>query len=139
MKIEKCKCGRFPIITEFYIKGTANKKNYFMKCNNCRIRTRNRKNINLAIEEWNEYKGELYKQENKKIISKKQYEELIWEKNYYKLRFEELNKQWQRVTNALLGKDYYNMGCDWQSCDTFTADDLIYKYKKRRWQFWRKN
>lgn len=26
MEIRKCKCGRFPMITEFYIKGTANKK-----------------------------------------------------------------------------------------------------------------
>lgn len=40
--------------------------------------------------------------------------------------------------DALLGKDYYNMGCDWRSCDIFTADDLIYKYKKKWWQFQKK-
>lgn len=69
------------------------------------------------------------KNENKKII---------WERNYYKLRFEELKKQWNRVIHKLLGENYYNYGCDWKTCDEFTADDLIYKYKKRWWQFWKK-
>lgn len=65
-------------------------------------------------------------------------EKLIWERDYYKLRFEELNKQWDRVIHKLLGENYYNYGCDWQTCDEFAADDLIYKYKKRWWQFWKK-
>lgn len=62
-------------------------------------------------------------------------EEVEKERDYYKLRFEELNKQWYRVIEALLGKDYYNYGCDWKTCDEFTADDLIYKHKRKRW--WR--
>lgn len=139
MEIRKCKCGRFPIVTEFYIKGSANKKHYFVRCNNCKVRTRERKKVDLAIAEWNEHRCELYEKDNKKIINKKEYEDLIWERDYYKLRFEELNKQWERVSDALLGKDYYNMGCDWSTCDIFTANDLIYKYKKKWWQFWRKN
>ena len=65
-------------------------------------------------------------------------EHIKWERDYYKLRFEELNKQWNRVIEKLLGKNYYNYGCDWKTCDEFTADDLIYKYKKRWWQFWKK-
>ena len=61
------------------------------------------------------------------------------ERDYYKLRFEELNKQWNRVIGKLLGKDYYNYGSDWKTCDKFTADDLIYTYKRKRWwQFWKK-
>jgi len=43
-------------------------------------------------------------------------ENLIWERDYYKLRFEELNKQWNKVIDEILGKDYYNYGCDWESC-----------------------
>ena len=39
-------------------------------------------------------------------------ENLIWERDYYKLRFEELNKQWHKVIDEILGKDYYNYGCD---------------------------
>ena len=65
-------------------------------------------------------------------------EEVEHERDYYQLRFEELNKQWHRVIEALLGKDYYNYGMDWCSADRLTADDLIYKYKKRWWRFWKK-
>ena len=39
-------------------------------------------------------------------------ENLIWERDYYKLRFEELNKQWNKVIDEILRKDYYNYGCD---------------------------
>lgn len=62
-------------------------------------------------------------------------ENLICERDYYKLRFEELNKQWNKVIDEILGKDYYNYGCDWKSCDRFTTEDIIYKYKKckKRW------
>lgn len=72
-------------------------------------------------------------------MNKEELEKLQWERNYYKLRFEELNKNWNTVIHELLGKDYYNYGCDWKTCDEFTTEDLIYKYKKRWWQFWRKN
>jgi hypothetical protein len=67
-------------------------------------------------------------------------EDILWERDFYKLRFEELNKQWNRVIDELLGEDYYNYGCDWASCDKLTADDLIYKYKKKErwWKFWKK-
>ena len=64
-------------------------------------------------------------------IDKKEYEKLKWERDFYELRFVELNKQWDRVIKELLGENYYNDGCDWKSCDEFSADDLIYKYKKR--------
>lgn len=65
-------------------------------------------------------------------------DKLKQEKEMYEYAYKELRKQWNRVINALLGKDYYNYGCDHYSCDEFTADDLIYKYKKRWWQFWKK-
>lgn len=66
-----------------------------------------------------------------------QNEKLIWERDYYKLRFEELNKNWNEVIKQLLGEDYYNYGCDWYTCDKITVEDLIYKYKKKWYQFWR--
>ena len=58
--VDNCDCGNKPIIREYYIKGIANRKNYFVKCEKCRIRTRNRKTKDKAIEEWNTYKGEKY-------------------------------------------------------------------------------
>lgn len=64
--------------------------------------------------------------------------ELRREKELYEYMYKELRKQWSRVVDKLLGKNYYNYGCDHYSCDEFTADDLIYKYKKRWWQFWKK-
>lgn len=65
-------------------------------------------------------------------------EKLKQEKELYEYAYNELRKQWNRVIKELLGEDYYNDGCDHYSCDEFTADDLIYKYKKRWWQFWKK-
>lgn len=65
-------------------------------------------------------------------------EELKREREMYETCYKELRKQWNRVVDELLGKNYYNDGCDHYSCDQFTADDLIYKYKKRWWQFWKK-
>lgn len=64
--------------------------------------------------------------------------ELEDENKFYKYRYSELRKQWSRIVHALLGESYYNDGCDTYSCDEFTVDDLIYKYKKRWWQFWKK-
>lgn len=72
---------------------------------------------------------------NQKIVHLKRE---IKEKELYEYRYKELRKQWNRLVNALLGKGYYNYGCDTYSCDEFTVDDLIYKYKKRWWQFWKK-
>ena len=89
----------------------------------------------MEVVNLNKYITSLEK-ENEKL--KEENKELIWERDYYKLRFEELNKQWNRVIHKLLGENYYNYGCDWKTCDEFTADDLIYKYKKRWWQFWKK-
>lgn len=62
------------------------------------------------------------------------------EKEMYKHIYTELRKQWNRVVDEILGKNYYNYGCDHYSCDKFTADDIIYKYKKNRkrwWEFWK--
>ena len=62
-------------------------------------------------------------------------DEEIRELELYKARFLHLDKEWQRVVDELLGKDYYNMACDSYTCDTFTADDLIYKYKKSKLKY----
>lgn len=55
-------------------------------------------------------------------------EKLKWERDYYKLRFEELNKHWNNIIHKILGENYYNMGCDWNTCDNFAEKDLIYEY-----------
>lgn len=69
----------------------------------------------------------------------KNIKELKQEKEMYEYLYIELRKQWNRMVDELLGKDYYNYGCDHYSCDEFTVDDLIYKYKRKRWwQFWKK-
>lgn len=50
-----CKCGSEPKLVEYYIKGSANHKNYFVKCESCKRRTRNRRLKQVAIDEWNEF------------------------------------------------------------------------------------
>lgn len=55
-------------------------------------------------------------------------ENLKWERDYYKLRFEELNKHWHNITDTILGEKYYNYGCSWDDCDDLTEEDLIYAY-----------
>ena len=48
--VDFCLCGNEPIVIGFYIKGVANHKNYFVKCENCKTRTRNRRTPSKAIE-----------------------------------------------------------------------------------------
>lgn len=47
-----CECGEKPIVTWFYIKGTANRKNYCVKCSNCNRRTNRRNKLKNAIYDW---------------------------------------------------------------------------------------
>ena len=61
--VDFCLCGNKPIVIGFYIKGVANHKNYFVKCENCKTRTRNRRTPLKAIEEWNEFKADLFLKE----------------------------------------------------------------------------
>lgn len=51
-----CQCGEKPLVTWFYIKGTANRKNYCVKCNNCNKRTNKRRKLENAVSDWNENK-----------------------------------------------------------------------------------
>lgn len=46
--------------------------------------------------------------------------------------YEHVCKEFDRVTRALLGEDYYNMAMDQYACATMTADDIIRKYGKKR-------
>ena len=39
-----------------------------------------------------------------------------------------LRKNYDKVTEHVLGDDYYNMGCDVYTCDDFTCNDLIEVY-----------
>ena len=63
MDLKKCKCGNIPEIREYYIKGIANRKNYFVRCVKCMYRTRSRNRIYKAIDEWNEYGAKLFFEE----------------------------------------------------------------------------
>jgi hypothetical protein len=56
IKLNTCNCGNNPLIIWHYIKGVANKIHYFVKCNNCKKRTRDRKYPNGAIDDWNTFK-----------------------------------------------------------------------------------
>lgn len=47
-----CDCGSKPILVWHYIKGTANRIHYFIKCPDCRVRTIDRKRVTGAIESW---------------------------------------------------------------------------------------
>ena len=53
IRLEQCSCGHVPEIVWHYITGVANHVNYFAKCNNCKTRTRDRKSIEGAIQDWN--------------------------------------------------------------------------------------
>ena len=72
-------------------------------------------------------------------MKEEELEKLKWERDYYKLRFEELEKHWDNIIKVMLGEDYYNMGCSWNTCDDLTEEDLIYEYNKRKywWKFWK--
>lgn len=62
-EIEKCICGNEAEIRSYFIKGVANRKNFFVRCKECKTRTRSRKIPKKAIEEWNEYRGDLFLKE----------------------------------------------------------------------------
>lgn len=44
--------------------------------------------------------------------------------------YKELRKNFNKLTNEILGEDYYNMGMDTYNCDQETTDDILYKYKR---------
>lgn len=46
-------CGGKAILKEKYIKGVANRKNYWVVCTKCQTRTQDRNRVCKALEEWN--------------------------------------------------------------------------------------
>lgn len=53
----------------------------------------------------------------------------------YASHYNHLRAVFDSITETLLGKDYYNYGMDWFSCDEFTGEDIVHKnelfgYKK---------
>lgn len=63
VEIQNCNCGNSAKLIGYFIKGVANHKNFFVKCEKCKTRTRSRKIPSKAVEEWNEYKGDLFLKE----------------------------------------------------------------------------
>lgn len=53
IQLNICECGGNPNVIWHYIKGVANKVHYFVRCNQCKKRTRDRKKVDGAIEDWN--------------------------------------------------------------------------------------
>ena len=52
-ELKDCVCGGVPKVYWRYVKGTANRVHYFSKCPACNLRTRCRKLICGAVEDWN--------------------------------------------------------------------------------------
>lgn len=57
---------------------------------------------------------------------KKEIEEL----ERYKSVYENLRKEFDKLTEKVLGKDYYNYGCDTYICDKYTCEDIARKKVK---------
>ena len=51
-EINPCLCGGKSELIWHFINGTPNRVHYFVRCEKCRVRTRNRRNIEGAVEEW---------------------------------------------------------------------------------------
>lgn len=51
-----CECGGTVDIVWFYIKGVANRKNYYTKCCSCDKKTIKRRRMENAIMDWNNKK-----------------------------------------------------------------------------------
>lgn len=49
-----------------------------------------------------------------------------------KLVYSNLRIGFNIMIDTILGKDYYNMGCDTYICDQFTCDDIIYAYTSQK-------
>jgi hypothetical protein len=52
-ELNTCDCGTEPVVIWHYIKGVANRIHYFVKCQNCKTRTNDRRRMDNAIEDWN--------------------------------------------------------------------------------------
>jgi hypothetical protein len=52
-ELHLCSCGNKPLLMRRFIKGVANRLNFFVNCSNCKTKTRDRRKINGAIEDWN--------------------------------------------------------------------------------------
>ena len=44
--------------------------------------------------------------------------------------YKNLRKNWNKLVDEILGKDYYNMGMDTYTCDDLTCEDIINKKVK---------
>ena len=79
--LNPCKCGGKAMLKDRYIQGIANRKNYWVVCEKCKKRTRDRNREAKAIKEWNEENiTPNYAQYDGHIFSSA---ERIVEKSYY--------------------------------------------------------
>lgn len=60
------------------------------------------------------------------------------EDNVYKEIYLDLMKHHYKMLDEILGKDYYNYGCDVYSCNRFACEDVTQAYKSEvnKRKFW---
>ena len=92
--LNKCSCGENPEFIWHYIKGTANKIHYFIRCPVCRKSTQNRKRELGAVNEWNEIN-----KMNETEITEKWFSEMIKpEKDKYVIVKDDKGKEYENYT-----------------------------------------
>jgi len=63
-------------------------------------------------------------------LQKEVNKEITQNNDHLDYAYKELRKNFNKITDEILGEDYYNMGIDTYNCDQETAEDLLYKYKE---------
>ena len=56
-ELKPCKCGGTATLRERFIKGVANVKTWWVQCDKCKARTRDRNKPHKAVDEWNKAEG----------------------------------------------------------------------------------
>lgn len=51
--LNRCQCDSEGVVIWHYIKGTANRVHYFVKCKRCMRKSRDRKKVENTVKDWN--------------------------------------------------------------------------------------
>ena len=62
------------------------------------------------------------------------YKEFYEENRIALLQYQSLRKHFDKMVDAVLGVDYYNMGMDVYTCDEFTCESITRKANRTIWQ-----
>lgn len=103
--LKTCQCGKRPEIWCHYIKGTANRVHFYVRCE-CGLRTRSRRHMRGAIEDWRDGVG--VSLEYKAIINSLRQKEVYVEAKY-------------EVTCPSCGRVQHEPHCGNENCPTCNA------------------